>query len=924
MKKKSNPRFNYNQSVKQNAENMGVAPSTLYNRLKKKGIDRKKDKVEAIIADIKEALEANPDASQKAIAQITHHGVATVNKYWKIAKGIETIEEKPKPFAWKEKEADPNGKKLFSELLKGVDGVIRYADQVDISGFHDFLFGKTETPMFFVGNGGTKGHYGAMLYGMNKSVGLCITPYLLSSLSDDTIRNSRFLLMCGKGKSMDGDYAAQKLLELNPDNTALFTFNPDPKENKVSQRFQDKSKVFLFPHDMDGFISSQKKFFAHALLYRAFTEKSLKDFHVDLSPDKCYQYQLNNSTEKITPPNKINHFLVLYGGWSEPVAMDFESVLAETGMASAQLTDYRNFCHGRFIFASNHTRHKAKEHRLEDSDAAMVFLITPRERRIVEYLRKIAIPSKMPILIVETEYDSPLATIDLLVKTNVFLADLGEKGYGINPNSPPNYSSIQKRDPINKVLFKSEFNRFGEMRLDEGKKPAIGKVKASKKPKETTLGTSQKDEEYEETILDGIKFKLYKFFDYRPQNIVQFHSKAYLENQVMSNHYNCIVKFRGVEFYGFEMMYHSMKFAEHPEILKEVMAASSAVRAKKKSMQYRNLYFNGVFGERWFRVYALSQLFKYLSVKEYRDRLRELRGRTLVECPNGHGEKAEASQNLDTNIFHGRNYSGRFTMLIRDMMLPLEDEAIAKKEVELGRKLTNEEQEKVILEVCDRVRDKYENLPQVKADTDAVIDYIKDPKNGISLTRKKLKPYTKPVIDWSSKAIIVDFDNCLFDTSVDDAIRKRKRKRGEKKLDIETDVFPLIQQYKLYEGWRELLTWAKKNKVKIGVLCNASGKLVEKAMQYFKLPYDFVVGYQPYVDYPNPIRGNMILNKLKIREKQVVFIGTTKDAEKQARCNQFKFIGGKWGANEVGDLKVPMIDSPKDAIEIIKELPIKK
>ena len=143
-------------------------------------------------------------------------------------------------------------------------------------------------------------------------------------------------------------------------------------------------------------------------------------------------------------------------------------------------------------------------------------------------------------------------------------------------------------------------------------------------------------------------------------------------------------------------------------------------------------------------------------------------------------------------------------------------------------------------------------------------------------------------------------------------------------MDIETDVFPLIPQYKLYEGWRDLLTWAKKNKVKIGVLCNASGKLVEEAMQYFKLPYDFVVGYQPYVDYPNPIRGNMILNKLKIREKQVVFIGTTKDAEKQARCNQFKFIGGKWGANEVGDLNVPLIDNPKDAIEIIKELPIKK
>jgi len=360
-----------------------------------------------------------------------------------------------------------------------------------------------------------------------------------------------------------------------------------------------------------------------------------------------------------------------------------------------------------------------------------------------------------------------------------------------------------------------------------------------------------------------------------------------------------------------------MKFSEHPETLKEVMAAPSAERAKKISMEYRNLYFDGSFKEKWYRVYVLSQLFKYLSVKEYRDRLRELRGQILVECPNGHGTSAEATQNLDTNIFHGRNYSGRFTMLIRDMMLPLEDKAIAKKETELGRKLTDAEQDKAILDVCNEVRAYYENLPQVKADTDAVIDYIKDPKNGISLSRKKLKPYTKPVIDWLSKAIIIDFDGCLFDTSIDDAIRKNAK--GKRDWDA---IYKLIPDYRLYDGWRDLLSWAKKSKVKIGILCNAQRELVEKAMKHFDLPFDFVVGFQPYLDYPNPIRGNQMLNNLNIREKQVIYIGTTKDAEKQARCNQFKFVGGKWGANEVMGLKVPLIDNPEEAIEIVKGISV--
>ena len=426
-----------------------------------------------------------------------------------------------------------------------------------------------------------------------------------------------------------------------------------------------------------------------------------------------------------------------------------------------------------------------------------------------------------------------------------------------------------------------------------------------------------KDEDYEITLLDGVKFKIYKFYEYRLKDIVQFHSHALLENQMMSNHYNCIVTFRGVEFYGFEMMYSAMKFLEHPEPLKRMMAAPSAIRAKMISQEYRNLYFNSEFKERRYRVYILAQLFKYLSVKEYRDRLRELRGQTLVECPNGHGTSAEATQNLDTNIFYGRNYSGRFTMLIRDMMLPLEDAAIAKKEAELGRKLTDDEQDKVILVVCDEVRNKYENLPQVKADTDAVINYIKDPKNGISLKRKKLKPYVKPVIDRLSKAVVFDFDGCLFDTSVDDAVRKNAK--GKRDWDA---IYKLIPEYKLYDGWRDLLSWAKKNKVKIGIICDAQRELVEKTMQHYNLPYDVVIGFQPYLDYPNPIRGNQLQNKLGIRGKQVIYIGTNKNAEKQARCNQFKFVGGKWGNNDVMDLDVSLIDNPKEAIDIVKALSI--
>lgn len=177
---------------------------------------------------------------------------------------------------------------------------------------------------------------------------------------------------------------------------------------------------------------------------------------VDLDPTHCYQYELNHSDGLLTPLSAIQHFLVLYGGYGAPAAHDIESVLAESGMASAQVTDYRNFCHGRFIFASNHTRHQKKSHSLAESDTAVILLVSPAEEKIATNIRKTVVkadwqvlPNETPIITIRTDYDDPLAAIDLHIKASAFLADLGENHHDNNPFSPKNYSSIRKEYPKN-------------------------------------------------------------------------------------------------------------------------------------------------------------------------------------------------------------------------------------------------------------------------------------------------------------------------------------------------------------------------------------------------------------------------------------------------------------------------------------------
>ena len=197
--------------------------------------------------------------------------------------------------------------------------------------------------------------------------------------------------------------------------------------------------------DHEGFIATLSPFALFGLLYKTFTNDNsfTKQLNFDLSPAKNFNYRYLDSQEKPAAFKDIKNYIVLYSGWSEPVAQDFESKMIESGYASVQLCDYRNFTHGRFIFLSNH---------LEDS--ALVLMLTPREKEFVDKSILKAknrdggklYPDKTQIVTLGSEFDSPLAAVDLLFKEAVFFNEIG-KSVGYDPNYPDNLSGIDKRIP---------------------------------------------------------------------------------------------------------------------------------------------------------------------------------------------------------------------------------------------------------------------------------------------------------------------------------------------------------------------------------------------------------------------------------------------------------------------------------------------
>ena len=334
-------------------------------------------------------------------------------------------------------------KPLMSEMLDDTRRYLEQAEKTDVSKLRDFLMTEPERPMIATGQGGSipPAEYAALLYSSNCSIGKAMTCYDSHSVSDSAMQNAKLLLVSKSGGNIDVKNFKKRAESINEQHFHILS------TGKLG---------FEFP---DGFISIPNVITNFALLYKAFTgdKDIVSKLALSEKPEDNYTYRTVSSPDSKSAPalSGIRHFHVCYGSFGKPVAFNIESDMAEAGLVACMPTDYRNICHGRFLSISNFV--KSEEH--PQNDVALILLITPREEEICKNLLKY-MPPQTPIVVIRTDLTSPLASLDLLYKANRFIADLGEKHLGVNPNDPANYGKIQKEAPIHNVAFKEDFKRF--------------------------------------------------------------------------------------------------------------------------------------------------------------------------------------------------------------------------------------------------------------------------------------------------------------------------------------------------------------------------------------------------------------------------------------------------------------------------------
>ncbi len=345
----------------------------------------------------------------------------------------------------------------MTDTKQTIQAVIDQTLSSDLNPIKNFLFTNTGEPLIATGSGGaeTAGDFAALLYGARGGVATSVSPYTLHSYSDAALKTAKILLISKGGHNNDIVFATRRALDVNPGKTVAINFS-DSDRNEARKLFlkagSDKTFIVPMKNVHDGFVSTGTSLSYFAIFTKIFQPDVDLEKYKNI-PERPFTLCLNDGTP-LSPDDfeGVHSYIALHGSWGRPVADNLEGKLVECGLAQVGVYDYRNYCHGRFIFTSSH---------LEDS--AVILFVSPREKDIVARTRAY-LPATTKLIIIETEHDAPEASLDLLIRSMELFLTLCTVA-GVNPESPKNPGRIDKRKPM-WVPFMAEMKRQGPLQVD--------------------------------------------------------------------------------------------------------------------------------------------------------------------------------------------------------------------------------------------------------------------------------------------------------------------------------------------------------------------------------------------------------------------------------------------------------------------------
>jgi len=309
---------------------------------------------------------------------------------------------------------------------------------IDKSFFDAALPYSSGYPLVAVGSGGSLSAAQFACYLHQKFTGKlakAVTPFeVLSILADPVSRcslvNSAVLCLSAGGTNADINRAWRALIEAEPHHLAALCARKGSPLAKIGHKYNYVRMIeFELSSRKDGFLATNSLISFLVLLARSYSQ--LLD-NAPALPSTLWKLirnyddldsALNDLRPKLRACLERDHLIVLYGIGTEAAACDIESKFTEAALGSVQLSDYRNFAHGRHHWLAKRSKTSAVIALAEDG------YITLAEKTVA------LLPSSIPSAVFHFPGDLVSSSIAAIITGFMITAVSGEIR-GIDPGRP--------------------------------------------------------------------------------------------------------------------------------------------------------------------------------------------------------------------------------------------------------------------------------------------------------------------------------------------------------------------------------------------------------------------------------------------------------------------------------------------------------
>ena len=307
-------------------------------------------------------------------------------------------------------------KKRYEQELDKLSATYNWAFSAPIGQLCQFVLRSRNEPLISVGSGGSfaAAVLAAMLHEATGSVATSTTPFQLQ-YKKRILNTSSVLLLTASGKNQDILKAFRETAINEPKQLmALCTKQHSPLSRLASKFPSTNVQEYELPSGKDGFLATNSLLLLITLLVRAYSSCNKLSYNKPPNIFDAHNKLFEEDASKELFIERDN-FIVLYGGWGLPAAVDLESRFVEGALGNVQIADYRNFAHGRHHWLAKRS-----------ANSAIIALISPDVTEIAQKTLDL-IPENIPQLKLTSDCIGPYSSIEQIVKIMYLASIFGSK-----------------------------------------------------------------------------------------------------------------------------------------------------------------------------------------------------------------------------------------------------------------------------------------------------------------------------------------------------------------------------------------------------------------------------------------------------------------------------------------------------------------